>query len=123
MAVALGCGAGMAFKDNLNNLMPQITQSFKNFLVLSAAAPQASLAERAAQSAEAAVLLIGTGSVLVYFFFSFEHKNIGIRGSARVGRYFLMVAFGAFFGNTFMSRLSALIERCQFLLSDWLQCR
>jgi len=126
MAVALGCGAGMAFKDNFNNLMPQVTQSFKNFLVLADAGPGQTWFERvlggAPRSAEAAVFLIGTSTVLVYFFFSFERRNVALRGSARLGRYFLMVAFGAFFGNTFMSRLSALIERCQFLLSEWLRC-
>jgi hypothetical protein len=32
-----------------------------------------------------------------------------------------MVALGAFFGNTFMTRLSALIERVHFLVGEWLQ--
>jgi hypothetical protein len=122
MGISLGCGAGMAFKDNFNQLVPQITQSFKNFFVLASVQPGVAWPTRARESVEAAVFLIGAASVLIYFFFSFEHKNIAVRGSARLGRYFLMVAFGAFFGNTFMSRLSALVERCQFLLSEWLRC-
>jgi hypothetical protein len=124
MAVALGCGAGMAFKDNFNNLVPQITQSFKNVFVLAqGGAGQGWLGGVAAgQTLAAAAFVIGTVSVLVYFFFSFEQRNVAVRGSARLGRFFLMVAFGAFFGNTFMSRLSALIERCDFLLREWLRC-
>jgi hypothetical protein len=39
---------------------------------------------------------------------------------ARVGTWFLMVAFGASFGYTVMARVSLLISRVQFLLRDWL---
>jgi len=32
-----------------------------------------------------------------------------------------MISLGAFFGNTFMTRLSALIERVHFLIAEWLR--
>jgi hypothetical protein len=57
----------------------------------------------------------------MYFFFVFERKHAAIKGPAQLGRWYLMVALGAFFGNTFMTRLSALIERVHFLVGEWLQ--
>jgi hypothetical protein len=66
-----------------------------------------------------ALILIGFITVLSYFFFSAPHR--GLHGlSARVGIWFLMVAFGASFGYTVMARVSLLIARVQFLLRDWL---
>jgi len=65
-------------------------------------------------------MIIGTVSVLFYFFFSLEHGPVG-RGVSRVGIWFLMVSFGASFGYTVMARLSLLIGRVQFLLFDWLK--
>jgi len=57
--------------------------------------------------------------VLIYFFFSMEHKGI-IGGVSKIGVWFLMIAFGASFGFTVMARMSLLIGRIQFLLRDWL---
>lgn len=65
-----------------------------------------------------ALILIGFITVLSYFFFSAPHR--GLHGaSARIGIWFLMVAFGASFGYTVMARVSLLIARMQFLLRDW----
>jgi len=58
-------------------------------------------------------------SVMSYFFFSFEQRGAMARVS-RLGRYLLMFAFGAIFGSTIMARMSLLIGRIYFLLSDWL---
>ena len=59
--------------------------------------------------------------VLSYFFFSFRHENNPLlRGSAKSGRYMLMIAFGAIFGTTVMGRMSLLIDRLYFLYHDWL---
>jgi hypothetical protein len=68
----------------------------------------------------AVILLVGTVTVLFYFFFSIEHKRGGAAVS-KVGILFLMVAFGASFGYTVMARMSLLIGRVQFLLFDWLR--
>jgi hypothetical protein len=66
-----------------------------------------------------ALVLLGLLTVLAYFFFSAPHR--GVHGaSARVGIWFLMIAFGASFGYTVMARVSLLISRVQFLLRDWL---
>ena len=65
------------------------------------------------------VVVVGVLAVLVYFFFSAEHK--GAMGSvSRLGIWFLMVSFGAAFGYTIMGRVSILIGRVNFLLTQWL---
>ncbi len=65
------------------------------------------------------VILVGTVSVLFYFFYSVEHK--GAAGAvSKVGIWFLMVSFGASFGYTVMGRLSLFVGRARFLLTDWL---
>ena len=71
------------------------------------------------QAINSALVLIGLLTVLAYFFFSAPHKGIHGMG-ARVGIWFLMIAFGASFGYTVMARVSLLIARVQFLLRDWL---
>ncbi len=62
-------------------------------------------------------LLVGVTSILVYFYFSAEHRGLVGRVS-RIGMTFLMVGFGASFGYTVMARVSLLIGRFQFLLQD-----
>lgn len=65
------------------------------------------------------LVLVGVITVLVYFFFSVEHKG-AVGHASRLGVWFLMVSFGASFGYTIMARLSLLIGRISFLLDDWL---
>jgi len=64
-----------------------------------------------------ALVFIGTVTILMYFYFSKEHK--GIYGKfTNVGVWFMMVSFGASFGYTVMARISLLIGRIQFLIGD-----
>ncbi len=64
------------------------------------------------------LLFLGVLSGLVYFFFSKAHTGaFGV--TAKVGIYFLMMAFGASFGYTIMARISLLIGRSQFLINEW----
>lgn len=63
--------------------------------------------------------IVGTYSVLIYFFFSREHNAV-TRPIARLGVWFLMVSFGAAFGFTVMGRVALLIGRLNFLIYDWL---
>ncbi len=68
----------------------------------------------------AVVVMVGTVSVLYYFFFSVKQERVG-KAVSKVGILFLMVSFGASFGYTVMGRVSLLIGRVQFLLFDWLK--
>jgi len=63
--------------------------------------------------------IVGTYSVLVYFFFSKEHNAV-TRPIARLGVWFLMISFGAAFGFTVMGRVALLIGRLNFLMFDWI---
>jgi hypothetical protein len=65
------------------------------------------------------VIVVGTFCGLIYFFFSKEHKG-AFGGAARVGIWFIMITFGAFFGYTVMSRMSLLIGRMDYLFGIWL---
>jgi hypothetical protein len=65
------------------------------------------------------LIVVGLIATLIYFFFSREHKG-GFGVVSKIGVWFLMISFGASFGYTVMSRVSLLIGRLHFLLSDWL---
>jgi len=65
------------------------------------------------------VSFVGVITTLSYFFFSREQKG-ALKLSAKVGIWFIMIGFGASFGNTVMARVSLLIGRVQFLLTDWI---
>jgi len=65
------------------------------------------------------VILLGVFTVLIFFFFSLEHKKL-VGSISRVGLFFIMISFGASFGYTVMARISLLIGRFQFLIYDWI---
>jgi hypothetical protein len=67
----------------------------------------------------AIVAFVGVVSTLIYFYFSLEHKGV-VGGVAKIGIWYIMIAFGAIFGYTVMARMSLLIGRFQFLLHNWL---
>lgn len=76
-----------------------------------------------------ALLVIGTiGAFLSFRFIIVPRQNMPIRaasavarGWAVVGRWFVLIAFGAIFADTAVSRISILISRVYYLLHDWLQ--
>jgi len=63
------------------------------------------------------LILLGTIAVLLYFFFSKAHT--GAYGKfVGIGKWYIMIGFGASFGMTVMARISLLIGRIQFLVID-----
>ena len=64
-------------------------------------------------------MTLGVVTVLVYFFFSAEHKGV-VGGVSKIGIWFLMISFGAAFGYTIMGRISILIGRVVYLLGEWI---
>jgi hypothetical protein len=71
------------------------------------------------------VALVGTIGVLLHFYFGAgrEGRLANLRSSlvrtwGGLGRWFILIAFGIFLATTFMSRLSWLIGRIQFLLDS-----
>lgn len=68
------------------------------------------------------VFIISLLSVMTYFFFSFRQRTAkGVSQFSVIGRWVLMIGFGAIFGNTIMTRMSFLLDRLQFLVDDWLR--
>lgn len=65
------------------------------------------------------ILVVGTLSGVVYFYFSKEHTGV-FGGIAKIGIWTLMLTFGASFGYTVMSRMSLLIGRMDYLVGTWL---
>lgn len=107
----LGLIAGVAFKGFAGINIDRIYASFK---------PIYRAGMTAGDSLNNLLFIIVLLTVMAYFIFSFEHRNRATRIPAQMGRWFLMFAFGAMFGSTVMARMSLLIGRVYFLLSDWL---
>lgn len=103
LALVIGAGAGVA--------VPALLQA--RILV------QLGATMKPLNSAASVLILIGVITTLIYFYFSREHKGWWGRLAA-VGTWYLMIFFGATFGNTVMSRISLLIGRLEFLFGDFL---
>ncbi len=104
LAFTIGMGAGLG-----------ITASVQGFLI-----PQIGATLLPLNSPNNLLLVVGVLSTILYFYFSKELKGV-LRQGFRLGIIFIMVAFGASFGYTVMARVSLLIGRIYFLLSDWLR--
>ncbi len=115
MGLSIGAGAGLAFKAEINDKLPQIIASFKSPYV--PAAEVTAFNNPISNTVFIAVML----SVLSYFFFSVEQRHPVLRAGSRIGRVFLMLTFGVFFSNAIMTRMSVFIERVWFLLTQWLR--
>ena len=103
LALVIGAGAGVAVPALLQaRILVQLAATMKPL-----------------DSAASVLVLLGVITTLIYFFFSREHKGWWGR-LASVGTWYLMIFFGATFGNTVMSRISLLIGRLEFLLGDFL---
>ena len=59
-------------------------------------------------------------AAISYFFFSFEMKGKFLTGMNTLGRWLLMVGFGAIFGATVMARFALEIDRMAYIWLDWL---
>lgn len=118
MGVTAGTGIPATVQANLleqmHGTLEPVASVHKLFL-----APASGLSGGDILAAVNAVLLVvGVICTLSYFYFSLPHKGL-LGASSRLGIWFLMVAFGAGFGNTVMARISLLIGRVQFLLYKW----
>ena len=67
-----------------------------------------------------AVFVITLLAALSYFFFSFEMKSKFLKSANTLGRWLLMVGFGAIFGSTVMARFSLEIDRMAYIWLEWL---
>ena len=110
IAVLIGSGAGVAIPAMLG----------ARTLAQMSATVQPLLTESGWLNISGLVVLVGVLCTLAYFYFSREHQG-ALGRVAKAGTWFLMIFFGTTFGYTVMSRMSTLIGRVEFLLSDFLK--
>ncbi len=108
IAFTVGVGAGLGITANIQGyVVPQIQATLLPITGLNM------------DSLDSLILVVGVVTTILYFYFSKPHKGI-LGGAAKVGIVFIMISFGASFGYTLMARLSLLIGRLYFILSDLL---
>lgn len=118
IGLLLGASAGMAFEGFFNYIIPQLDGSLKPLLVFEGGALQLM------ESFNNALFVFTLLAVMYYFFFSFrpsagQKMSKFLTSISSSGRWLMMVCFGAYFGSTVMARMALLVERLQFLLTDW----
>lgn len=109
IGITLGAGAGLTFQGIMGLYWKQVLAAFRPLYT-----PGNWL-----RTFNDWVFIITTLTVMIYFFFSIPHRRPAIRVPATVGRWLLMIAFGALFGSTVMARLSLFIERLKFLFYEF----
>jgi len=121
----LGVGTGLAIGGALvGTLLPQVQSSIVSLYPSDYGAGMKGL-----QGAfSALVIVVGTVCTLLAFQFTrgsqtapagrLINSTLGI--TRKVGRFFILLAFGALFGGGILTALTLLIGRIQFLLGDWL---
>ena len=114
IAILIGFGAGVAIPNVLQaNIFAQTRGTIEPFATINAGTLSAW------DIFGAVLMVVGVICTLTYFFFSVEHRG-PINWLSKVGIAFLMIGFGAAFGNTVMGRLALMIHRVGFLIYDWL---
>ena len=99
----MGYGAGLAIPAGLStDFINQIGGTIRPFSMMASMTPWAIF--------NSLLVAFGVICVLFYFFFSVEHKG-HFKKVSNTGIYFLMIYFGAAFGNTVMARFSLLYGR------------
>ena len=134
IGLSIGAGAGVIFKAQLLPNVPQMIDSCRPLLSakpssiwpngqpwLGSHMPLSTISLW--QSFSNIVFVVGITTVMVYFFFSFDHTNRAVKGTASLGRWLLMILFGGFFGNTIMTRMAILLQNIQFMQDQWVPTR
>ncbi|MGI6666547.1 MAG: hypothetical protein ACOX5Q_03685 [Bacillota bacterium] len=103
MAFMMGVGSGYVLAKDFKPLF--LTQAKATMLPLN--------------SVDNILIVFGVVSSLMYFFFTVRRSGAFGLGT-KFGRWVLMMAFGAAFGNTVMGRVSVTLGRFQYILTDWL---
>ncbi|HHW98296.1 MAG TPA: hypothetical protein GX738_01545 [Firmicutes bacterium] len=103
MSFLVGVGSGLAIFGVVNS---QLLQQIKATLL-------------PLNSINNIIMVFGVLSILLYFFFSMEHRGV-IKHGASVGRWIMMITFGVSFGNVVMGRISLLLGAMEKILGSWL---
>ena len=60
-------------------------------------------------------------SAFTYFLYSFDLKSKFLSVFNKMGRWMLMIGFGAIFGSTVMARFALVIDRMFYIWIEWIQ--
>jgi hypothetical protein len=129
IGIILGLYSGQQFLAWQNRYLPQVADSARPVLPTPGAGffkpdvaslPPARAAEINAQVSGSQALsnlifVITLLSVVSYFLFSFDVRNKALARVTGLGRWLLMIGFGAIFGSTVMMRFTLLIDRMYFI--------
>ena len=108
------------------SMQPVIPTTFERFTVPSEAgmslARSAEVASHVypSQALSNLIFVVTVLACISYFFFSFEIKGKFLKGMNTLGRWLLMVGFGAIFGATVMARFALEIDRMAYIWLEWL---
>jgi hypothetical protein len=113
LALMVGIGIGLSMRSTVTSEFIAQIQSTVTMKVLGVADPWTAFSNL--------VFIIITLCVVYFFVFTFPgiHKgNLGI--ISKIARYSMMAAFGYSFANGFLSRVTMIFGRLDFLKSQWL---
>lgn len=110
ISIVVGTGVGLGMAGLIRSqFIDQIVQT------IAPVSPKADIWSSGSHPINALLVAIGTLGTLFFFVFTREQKGPLLYAS-HIGRWTMMIAFGAAFGFTVMARMSLLIGRMQFLL-------
>lgn len=108
IAVLVGIGVGLAVRGAIiGQFLDQIVATIKPL----------SLTSSLLSNINILLILIGTVTSLSYFVFTIEQKK-GIGSISKLGRYFIMVSFGAQFGSVTITFLSPVLAPLKIMTAD-----
>jgi hypothetical protein len=105
MAFLIAVGAALAIRGNLHAYFYE--QIIATMLPLWTSDPLTSFNN--------IIMIIGVFTAMLYFILTREHKG-PLKYPSRIGRVFIMLAFGAFFAGLIMTRLTLITGRIRFIL-------
>lgn len=103
MAYMIGYGAGYTLGFDIKPLLGQIRASFVSLT-----------------SFNNIVLWLFVVTSLAYFFFTVSKETPVMKGLSTVGKWAIMIALGASFGNTILYRYNLLYPRMKLIFNTWL---
>lgn len=111
------------FRDSMRSVIPSTSQFFKP--ATEGLSPEQTAAINSnlygSQALSNLVFVITLLAVVSYFLFSFDVKSKVLKNTTMLGRWLLMIGFGAIFGSTVMMRFSLLIDRMYFIWIEFLR--
>lgn len=114
LGLIVGVGAALAVAGAIaGSLLPQVSATM---LSLDPSQPLEILANNI-------LIVVGVCCTILYFFFTAKPGSLAATALSlprAVGKWAMIVAFGAIFAATVTARLSLLVGRAQFILGDWL---